>query len=363
MTDIKEFKENPSQYARLAYRTLDTELKGARHKAFKQNYEVAVEQDLVPSVEDLFDQPFISLRHWIGILDLAIRQEHLGAGFALINAKNHHIESLGALAAVIMTSKNLRQYLTLFETHAAALEPNSGMQVGRVKGGMTLTVSYPEVPPKFATCWCFAGFNMMEDGIRRTTLWRGDDEGETSVTFHFDVPHNAAEVDDSFYSEISYDPKASVGGFGWSMFISDRLLDIPNFMYDEKVNLAAVAACDARLQAMAKRKAKAISVGECTARVTQLMVMAVSIPSQDKVAEILKITPRALQKRLAAEDTSYQSIKDTVMLKKVESLIAGGSSTERVAEVLKVSKEAMYRKVKKMTGMTIGEHMKTFSER
>lgn len=358
MNISKQDADSPSQYARLAYRTLDTELKGGRHEAFREEYDKQAEAGWVPSVEDLFNNQFISLEHWLGILHLG---KELIGNFALLNAQNHKIEVLGMLAAAIMTSKNVRQMLTMFESHGPMLEQNATMQVGRVKGGMTLSIGYPGLDPEYAPIWCYAGFNMMEDGIHRATLWRGDKGGETSVVFHMDVPANAIDVDNTFYSEVSFDEDASVGGFGWTMTISDELLDTPNYLYSERVNLLAIEACTEQVRAAARRKARRERVGECTMRVTQYMNTSVALPSQEKVARTQGITPRALQKRLASEGTNFQSIKDAVMLNKIEIMMSGGATAEKVAERLQVSKEAMYRKVKKMTGMTINEHMKKFA--
>lgn len=360
MEKIAQYADNPSQYARLAYRTLDTELKNGRHEAFREEYERQAEAGWVPSVDNLFDSQFITLEHWLGILSLG--KETMN-NFALANAKNHRVEALGMLAAVVMTARNVRGMLTMFESHGPMIEQNATMQVGRCKGGMTLSVGYPGIDPEYAAIWCYAGFNMLEDGIHRTAMWRGDKGGETSVVFHMDVPGNASDVDDAYYSEVSFDEDASVGGFGWTMTISDRLLDTPNFLYNEVVNLRAIEVCTQQVKAAAKRKARRESVGECTTRVQQFINTSVALPSQELVARSQGITPRALQKRLAQENTNFQSIKDTVMLHKVETMISGGATAEVVADRLQVSKEAMYRKVKKMTGMTISEHMRTFSEK
>lgn len=350
--DVKTVEDLPPQFARLAYRTLEKyAASGEAKKNWTDMYEHGVKVGTLLPEEELFTARSVEFPNWAGILQIGLDPSVLGQKFSLLHATDCRIEGMGMLAGVMMTAQNCRAHLNVLEAHGPMLEPNSTISIDRIKGGMSLTVNYPHISGDIGRVFCESGFHMWEDYLVRATGWMG--QSKQVVTFHYAAPTNASDVNETFFSDVFFDPALSIGASGWTVQIPDSLLDHPNPHYNAVVNKTAVEALLAIAESRARKRAEADGTAQpFTYQAREAMFNAVSIPSQAKIAQFQGVTPRALQNRLKSEGTTYQMLRDDVEIEKCKGMLLVGKSVPHIAGVLGVSAESLHRKFKKITGST-----------
>lgn len=353
--DSLNLNEAPPQWARLAFRTIEKNCTGQSLKVFNKLYEAAQKEGKVPSVHELFTARFVTSECWLTMFQLGMHPDVLGHAFTVLHARDCKIEAMGMIAAVMISARTCREHMAVLEAYGPVLEPNSTMSVTKAKGGLYFTVNYPHITGITGEVFCNAGVYMLEDYLRRAAGWVG--HAVSKVTFHYTAPANAVDVRNLLWAEAHFDPTASVDasdGAGWTYFIPDVLLDAPNPHYNALTNEAAIKALE-QLAAYRGRKAAEAQndVNLYSFQARQTMMAAISLPSQQKVAEAQGITTRALQKRLDSEGTNFQEIRDSVFLEKTKALLQGGKTSVDVARILQMSEEQVRRKFKAMEGATV----------
>lgn len=342
----------PPQWARLAYRTLEKHASvGDVNEYWLSLYEQGVRNGTLLPKDELFAAKTIPLQNWVGILQIGLDPGVLGQDFSLLHAQDCKIEAMGMVAGVMMTAVNVRAHLSVLEAYGPILERSSNISVGSCKGGMYLTVNYPHLTGDLGRTFCEAGVAMWEDYLERVSGYRGVER--QVVRFHYPPPVNAANINETFFSDVYFDPSLAIGASGWTVEIPDELLDTPNPHYNSITNDAAIKALLELVEYEARKRAKASGLdAPYTIQAREAMMGSVTIPSQAKIAQYQQVTPRALQNRLKSEGTTYQKIRDGVEIEKCKALLLNGKTVPQIAATLGVAAESLHRKFKKITGVT-----------
>ena len=144
-------KIHPSRWARIAHRALWMEYREDSYQMKRVNafIDASVASGDVMPVDEMFNDPLISLRHWSGMLNVGLQA--YGVNFTLM--KHSRFEHLGMVAAYLATAPSMRAVLTGFSLHYPNIDTSLGIEVQQAKGGIEFAVYYHHLEGNIGACF------------------------------------------------------------------------------------------------------------------------------------------------------------------------------------------------------------------
>ena len=355
----------PAQYARLIYRICEKNLSGDHLEEFYVVYRQGVAKDELLAADRLFNEIHIDEKYWLNILLLALRDDMIGPRMAVLMAPYHKTETAGPVAAMMLTSPTIRSFIEPMVRYQPALDPTLIMGREEIPGGLRIIAHYDGIEGEVGQCFLYSGLYMMEDSMQRMSLWDG--EPTPIMTVKAPQPTYFQDVRNLFYSRVFWEPDEKKPGLGWSIDITDELLDVPNYLANSRVHQDSCRALERIIKSRASWLAEAVEKGDVGGTQTELvrstLMTALTLLSQAQMSERVKCEPRTLQKRLQKEGSSWSELITEEFMRRAEPSLLRDMSSKQLAKELGMTESNFYRKFQKLYGTTPKEWLVSQQER
>ena len=339
---------HPPVFARTAYRAMDRHFLGDTYTLFIDRYAELVADGTLPTKEKLFTAQFVTLRQWMAVLEIGL--ECWKEDFPVLLMNETGIESLGVGAAYMCLAPDMRSVLSGFSMHYPLIDTNLEVLLTSSRGGIEASVLYYSLQGWVGACFVASAATLLNKALVSVSgLRRGDGLHYTMLC---NKPSSGHLYEEHLGCPVAWEPRSDKR-LGVRCFIPDHVLDRQNPCYDS-------ALYNYMSTFLWERTANMAEIRESNttwASMTRLRLSsAISVPSQQQMADGYGISTRALQQHLKDEGVSWQSLVDDETIKRSKMLLSGGSSVDFVAGSLGMSPSNFRRKFKRVTGDSPGSY-------
>lgn len=316
-------------YVRLLYRVLQAERLSAQ--ALFQNTGCCAD-DLMRAD---FEMPFTAQMQFCrNALALA------PPGLGLRSGPRLQIAAHGALGTVIQSAPDLHTALETFAELIAARASFYSLTLSRQGRTAQVEITMPELPkdlvPFFSESICFTIAHCL-------TFYSGERQNMFHCQLSYEKPEYAADYGHTLGSPVSF------GGSQTLIAFSAGLLTLPSPEADPVVHVESVARCRGQISGRSPSRLAA-SVEHF------LLENPGKLWSVEEIAPLFAVSARTLLRKLKAEGTTYQALRDT-LLKRQAAIYLANMTVEATAISLGFSDTSSFRRTyKRWHGATPSEH-------
>ena len=337
-------------YPKIAYRLMERDFSGWDRSNMQSAWADAVVRGDLCSPEELMDRDTVSLKEWMGVLDIGVQcwAEH----FPVLLMTETGIESMGLGAAYLVVAPDMRSVVTGFSLHWPNIDTNLNIEIENAKGGINFRVYYHSL-----SGWVGACFNASAIGLFRKALITvsglrtGDGH---SVTIHCDKPESGYMYEEFLKCPVTWE-KRDDGKLGMTFFVPDHVLDRKNPHSNPGHYIAMSEWLWDQTTEISKRAGESTSY---TSLVRLRLSSEVKIPQQHVIASGLDCSVRTMQQNLKNEGSSWQELLDTETINRAKVALSGGMSVDAAAASLGISPSNLRRKFKAITGQSPSNWLK-----
>lgn len=315
-----------ASYARILFRHLRLGERNGR--AFFNNtginYESLMTLDGMISRDD-FIQIYRNVKALSGREDMG-----LSAG------KQLHLSTHGPLGVAVFSGPDLRCALTLLAKYSRTRMDLIYFTVSELADGMTIQLRENGDLNELRAFMTEAVFSSLFSAIYH---FIGEDEFNGKVSFSYSRPNYWEQYRDHFGLNLVFGHTAT------EIFVPEALLSRPSPVADPTMHNQSLAICEQQLKAISDGSEAQDNQSIATLISTLMFENPGRIWSLTEIADRLNMSPRTLIRKLEAEGTKFQAVRDKVAKDQVARYLADDSLTvESIGHLMGFSDVSSFRR-------------------